>query len=200
MCEEEIINAFKHFVSKQGEGVILYNEDSSVIKLQDVVDLIAGQKAEIERLTEKMLIRDTNYFYNMQGLRDEIRTPETDKEKLISENTELQKLIDELRETLKLRNVQLDDIRRCNTELQKQVDELKQENSVLLVTVGLQEEIEKQAVKDTAQKIFPKLYEKIDNLESCLDTDYEPYYAAYKRWDVLDIIENEAKRYGVEVR
>lgn len=52
MCEEEIINAFKHFVSKQGEGVILYSDDGSMIKLQDVVDLIEEQKAEIERFND----------------------------------------------------------------------------------------------------------------------------------------------------
>ena len=52
ICEEEIINAFKHFVSKQGEGVILYSDDGSVIKLQDVVGLIEEQKAEIERFND----------------------------------------------------------------------------------------------------------------------------------------------------
>lgn len=38
-------------------------------------------------------------------------------------------------------------------ELQKQVDELKQENSILSITVEMHDEVEQQAIKDTAKEI-----------------------------------------------
>ena len=44
-----------------------------------------------------------------------------------------------------------------NESLKKQVDELKQENSVLSVTVELQDKAIEQAVKDTAKEILQKI-------------------------------------------
>ena len=44
-------------------------------------------------------------------------------------------------------------------ELQKQVDELKQENSILSITVEMHDEVEKQAVKDTAKEICDLILE-----------------------------------------
>ena len=38
-------------------------------------------------------------------------------------------------------------------ELQKQVDELKQETSILSITVEMHDEVEQQAIKDTAKEI-----------------------------------------------
>ena len=38
-------------------------------------------------------------------------------------------------------------------EHQKQVDELKQENSILSITVEMHDEVEQQAIKDTAKEI-----------------------------------------------
>ncbi len=44
-------------------------------------------------------------------------------------------------------------------ELQKQVNELKQENSILSITVEMHDEVEKQAVKDTAKEICDLILE-----------------------------------------
>lgn len=44
-------------------------------------------------------------------------------------------------------------------ELQKQVDELKQENSILSITVEMHDEVEKQAIKDTAKEICDLILE-----------------------------------------
>ena len=44
-------------------------------------------------------------------------------------------------------------------ELQKQVDELKQENSILSITVGMHDEVEQQAIKDTAKEICDLILE-----------------------------------------
>lgn len=44
-------------------------------------------------------------------------------------------------------------------ELQKQVDELKQENSILSITVEMHDEIEQQAIKDTAKEICDLILE-----------------------------------------
>ena len=90
----EIIKTFEHFVSKQGEGVMLYNEDGSMIKLQDVVDLIAEQKAEIERLNDMKFTQEhCNLYEENEWLKVELKHQ-------IGQNTELQKEVDELKKWL----------------------------------------------------------------------------------------------------
>ena len=49
MSNEEMIEAFEHFVSQKGEGVILYSADGEV-KLRDVLDLIYDLQSKNERL------------------------------------------------------------------------------------------------------------------------------------------------------
>ena len=44
-------------------------------------------------------------------------------------------------------------------ELKKQVDELKQENSILSITVEMHDEVEQQAIKDTAKEICDLILE-----------------------------------------
>lgn len=44
-------------------------------------------------------------------------------------------------------------------ELQKQVDKLKQENSILSITVEMHDEVEQQAIKDTAKEICDLILE-----------------------------------------
>lgn len=86
---------------------------------------------------------------------------------------ELQKQVDEL--TYKLANernavitlqenanahrLKVGEVMKQNSELQKQVDELKQENSILSITVEMHDEVEKQAIKDTAKEICDLILE-----------------------------------------
>lgn len=60
-------------------------------------------------------------------------------------------------------------------------------------------ESHRQASWEAAHKIINKLAEKIDNLESCLDPDYEPYYNAYKARDVESLATDLAKEYNVDI-
>ena len=81
-----------------------------------------------------------------------------------------------------------------NAELQKQVDELKQENSVLSVTIGLQEEIEKQAVKDTMKDLLIEFNEWInEHYDSKLDA-YSIHIPVHK---VNSFLTGKAKEYGL---
>ena len=72
-----------------------------------------------------------------------------------------------------------------NDELQKQVDELKQENSILSVTVELQDNAIEQAVKDTAKEIFTDLLKEFSIRKSCGNADV--------------VVREMASRKGVEV-
>lgn len=86
----EITKAFEQFVNKKGEGVILYNEDGSVIKLQDIVDLLVEQKAKIERLNDMKFTQEhCNLYEENEWLKVELKHQ-------INENAALQKQADEL--------------------------------------------------------------------------------------------------------
>ena len=78
---------------------------------------------------------------------------------------------------------------------QVQVDELKQENSVLSITVELQEEVEKQLVKDTAKEMI----EEIDNVKEIFPNDIIGYEQAQGWCMCIDELKEIAKRKGVEV-
>ena len=96
----------------------------------------------------------------------------TNKEQ-IDKIDELQKQVDEL--TYKLANernavitlqenanahrLKAGEVMKQNSELQKQVDELKQENSILSITVEMHDEVEQQAIKDTAKEICDLILE-----------------------------------------
>lgn len=86
---------------------------------------------------------------------------------------ELQKQVDEL--TYKLANehnavitlqenanahrLKVGEVMKQNSELKKQADELKQENSILSITVEMHDEVEQQAIKDTAKEICDLILE-----------------------------------------
>ena len=96
----------------------------------------------------------------------------TNKEQ-IDKIDELQKQVDEL--TYKLANehnavitlqenanahrLKAGEVMKQNSELRKQVDELKQENSILSITVEMHDEVEQQAIKDTAKEICDLILE-----------------------------------------
>lgn len=82
-------------------------------------------------------------------------------------------------------------------ELQKQVDALKQENSILSVTVEMHDEVEKQAVKDTADKIFDWLKSEVIMTE--IPHGGEPSEEDVEAVMWWQIEEHFKKRYGVEV-
>ena len=72
-------------------------------------------------------------------------------------------------------------------ELQKQVNELKQENSILSITVEMHDEVEQQAIKDTAKEILQyvgNLYDDCDQRFRLKDYQWH---------------KNLCKKYGVEV-
>ena len=95
------------------------------------------------------------------------------KQEQIDKIDELQKQVDEL--TYKLANehnavitlqenanahrLKVGEVMKQNSELKKQVDELKQENSILSITVEMHDEVEQQAVKDTAKEICDLILE-----------------------------------------
>lgn len=95
------------------------------------------------------------------------------KKEQIDKIDELQKQVDEL--TYKLANernavitlqenanahrLKVGEVMKQNSELQKQVDELKQENNILSITVEMHDEVEKQAIKDTAKEICDLILE-----------------------------------------
>lgn len=95
------------------------------------------------------------------------------KKEQIDKIDELQKQVDEL--TYKLANehnavitlqenanahrLKVGEVMKQNSELQQQVDELKQENSILSITVEMHDEVEKQAIKDTAKEICDLILE-----------------------------------------
>lgn len=95
------------------------------------------------------------------------------KQEQIDKIDELQKQVDKL--TYKLANehnavitlqenananrLKVGEVMKQNSELQKQVDELKQENSILSITVGMHDEVEQQAVKETAKEICDLILE-----------------------------------------
>ena len=68
-----------------------------------------------------------------------------------------ERLTEELNDTISMNEMYVKTVRQ-NAELQKQVDELKQENSILSVTVEMHDEVEQQAVKDTAKEIWNRAY------------------------------------------
>ena len=95
------------------------------------------------------------------------------KKEQIDKIDELQKQVDEL--TYKLANernavitlqenanahrLKVGEVMKQNSELQKQVDELKQENSILSITVEMHDEVEQQAIKDTAKEVCDLILE-----------------------------------------
>ena len=80
-------------------------------------------------------------------------------------------------------------------EKQKQVDELKQENSILSVTVEMHDEVEQQAVKDTAKEI----YELIDAVKEVFPNDYRGYDMAHGWSMCVDKLKEIIKSKGAEV-
>ena len=95
------------------------------------------------------------------------------KQEQVYKIDELQKKVDEL--TYKLANernavitlqenanahrLKVGEVMKQNSELQKQVNELKQENSILSITVEMHDEVEQQAIKDTAKEICDLILE-----------------------------------------
>lgn len=71
------------------------------------------------------------------------------------ENQQLKDRIAELEDEIEC----IGDVMKQNSELQKQVDELKQENSILSITVEMHDEVEQQAIKDTAKEICDLILE-----------------------------------------
>lgn len=101
MTQEEIIQAFENFVRKQGEGVILYNNDGSVIKLQDVIDLIVEQQAEIEKCHDMKFAQEhCNLYEENKWLKVELRHQIEESDKLKKQyertNAELIKSLGEI--------------------------------------------------------------------------------------------------------
>ena len=64
-----------------------------------------------------------------------------------------------LQENANAHRLKVGEVMKQNSELQKQVDELKQENSILSITVEMHDEVEKQAIKDTAKEICDLILE-----------------------------------------
>ena len=129
------------------------------MKYEELEEVINRQKAEIERLTDKL-----GKVLSNVNVKDELHFARLQEE---------------------------------NAELQKQVYELKQENSVLSVTVELQDEAIEQAVKDTAKEIFKEIF------ESCVfsfkgNDDYKKGFCdALEQYDKQ--LRDLAKQKGVEV-
>lgn len=120
------------------------------------------------------------------------------KQEQVDKIDELQKQVDEL--TYKLANernavialqenanahrLKVGEIMKQNSELQQQVDKLKQENSILSITVEMHDEVEQQAIKDTAKEICDLILE---------------------HWQGHDLVECDwlivaiSEKYGVEV-
>lgn len=68
---EEIIGAFEHFVSQKGEGVILYSADGSIVKLQDIVDLVRALQRENEHLNDMEFTQEhCNLYEENEFLKD----------------------------------------------------------------------------------------------------------------------------------
>ena len=128
----EIIKTFEQFVNKKGEGVILYNEDGSVIKLQDVVNLLVEQKTEIERLNDMKFTQEhCNLYEENEWLKVELKHQ-------INENAALQKQADELK---------------TKVELEKEYGDIKVAQALADFKIWKQ-----QAVKDRAKEIFEKIF------------------------------------------
>ena len=71
MSNEEMIKAFEHFVSKKGEGVISYCEDGSMIRLQDIVDLIHVLQSENDRFRDMEFAQEyCNLYAENEWLKD----------------------------------------------------------------------------------------------------------------------------------
>ena len=64
-----------------------------------------------------------------------------------------------LQENANAHRLKVGEVMKQNSELQKQVDELKQENSILSITVEMHDEVEQQAIKDTAKEICDLILE-----------------------------------------
>lgn len=140
LTNEEIIKALECCIKEEHKycvhcGEFVSQFDCMRNSISNALDLIHRLQSENERLTEDWKQRINKARQRQfNGLK---------KEELASS---YEKLIESLEGELESRQNDY-------VELQTKVDELKQENSVLSVTIGLQEEIEKQAVKDTAKEI-----------------------------------------------
>lgn len=119
---------------------------------------VSEQKAEIERLK----IRRGKALLRVDELKNALSDTIKRNEELVEENERLtEELAEEKKQYFKMQDIAGNRYFE-NVELQKQVNELKQENSVLSVTVELQEEVEKQIVKDMAKEIEDKIQELLD--------------------------------------
>ncbi len=141
--EEKILKALKVF----DNDTILYDSmKGETVTFQDVIDFIESQREVIAKRDELIELQreniNTTHANNME-LREEI-------ERL----TEYCGMFERGEIGSPVTTDAMLALEREKIELQKQVDELKQENSVLSITVGLQEEIEKQAVKDTVTRFL----------------------------------------------
>lgn len=202
LTDEEIVKALENCndglmdMSRHSCNTCPYKEIEPCGKAQmeDCLDLIHRQKAEIKRLTEE---RDVAGYKNNSLI--------FDKSELEAKNKALQKQVNELTE----KNIQTkvhyenqmialaDGKDNKIIKLHKQIDELKQENSVLSITIELQEEVEKQVEKDTAKKIFKKIFEScVFNFKG--SEDYKKGFCdALKQYDKQ--LRDLAKLKGVEV-
>lgn len=184
LTDEEIVKALENEI----EGKIWLSK-GNIAPIKNALDLIRRLQSENERLTEdnkrlnELLVGGTEVidYWNNKYLEERAK------------NAELQQQVDELKKELEEKNTYeekqnslIDNLKDDITELEKQVNELKQENSVLSITVELQEEVEKQLVKDTAKEIFAELF----------------YIASIHHSDVANILawaKAKAKQKGVEV-
>lgn len=201
---EEIIKAFEHFVSQKGEGVILYDGDGSMVRLQDIVDLIHGQKAEIERLTEE--IKEKYVSKNLYELAQKVG--KTRREELIRRNELICKISKEKAE-LQKQVKEFEEVFGNADNFARVMSDLRMSNGNCIATS--QELLEwvkqktQQAIKDTEKKILTgilsnckmakeKIVNMIVNEHSCYRLGYEKAIEHY-----TDFILCVAKEKGVEV-
>ena len=188
--DNDIVKALENQANGYGAGIV---GDLSALTL----DLIHRQKAEIERLTEENAILKGNPpLVAGRSLGKAIR------EKLLMFDRmkdRLSKLIDEHDEYGNLaveRLIENEELKTKNTELQKQVDEFQDMCLDCPYKLKL-DEIEKQAVKDTAKEIFTQIF------ESCVfsfkgNEDYKKGFCdALEQYDKQ--LRDLAKQNGVEV-
>lgn len=204
--EERIIEDMKRYAPNTQYDAHDYSRYGNEIRLefliQDALGLIYSLQDENRQLLEKS-----------NNLRDELISATCDlgnaKELIEQQKAEIERLtekIDQRREMMHRMDCNYATEFQKNAELQKQVDELKEQNNALIVVIDgckngdysstkiinalnsfyrpiVEEEKVKaeQAVKDTAKEILQAVFE-----------DVGEFYAG-------DIVEELAKRYGVEV-
>lgn len=213
MSNEEMIKAFEHFVNQKGEGVILYSADGSMVKLQDIVDLVRALQRENERLNDMKFTQEHCDLYEenewlkqtisgyaadqkvfvsgYQGTQKENEQLKAEIERLTEDNKRLNELLVGGTEVIDYWNTKYLEEQHKNAELQKQVDELKErceiaEGTKNRLTIFDRISIHDKAVKNTAKEIFAELF----------------YMASIHHSDVSNILawaKEKAKEKGVEV-